>query len=83
MVIRQCLGRLRRGAVDGAAGRLPVFVCHGVLAERNPDAPRVLLFLPSGTVQKRSVWVNLDNLRVKIPENNLATWGNIVKYHSY
>ena len=42
-VIHQRLGSLRLGAVDGAAGRLPVLARHGVLAERDPDAPRVLL----------------------------------------
>lgn len=41
-VLHQCLGRLRLGAVHGAAGRLPVLARHGVLAERDPDAPRVL-----------------------------------------
>ena len=42
-VTHQRLGRLRLGAVDGAAGLLPVLARHGVLPERDPDAPRVLL----------------------------------------
>ena len=41
-VLHQRLGRFRLGAVHGAAGRLPVLARHGVLAERDPDAPRVL-----------------------------------------
>lgn len=41
-VLHQRPGRLRLGAVHGAAGRLPVLARHGVLAERDPDAPRVL-----------------------------------------
>lgn len=42
VALHQRLGRFRLGAVRGTAGRLPALARHGVLAERDPDALRVL-----------------------------------------